>query len=81
MARHETRSLFDEPAEELAAAGVDAPLAERMRPRSLDEFVGQADVVGEKSLLGMRTRPAQHASCRPSFSGARPGPVRRPSPG
>ena len=23
-----------------------------MRPRSLDEFVGQADVVGEKSLLG-----------------------------
>jgi putative ATPase len=24
-----------------------------MRPRSLDEFVGQADVVGEKSLLGV----------------------------
>jgi putative ATPase len=53
MARHETRSLFDEPVEEIAAAGADAPLAERMRPRSLDEFVGQADVVGEKSLLGM----------------------------
>ena len=53
MARHETRSFFDEPAEELAAAGADAPLAERMRPHSLDEFVGQADVVGEKSLLGL----------------------------
>ena len=52
MARHETRSLFDEPAEEVAVAGADAPLAERMRPRSLEEFVGQADVVGEKSLLG-----------------------------
>ena len=53
MARHETRSLFDEPADEPALAGADAPLAERMRPRSLDEFVGQADVVGEKSLLGL----------------------------
>jgi putative ATPase len=53
MARHETRSLFDEPTDEPAAAGPDAPLAERMRPRSLDEFVGQAEVVGEKSLLGL----------------------------
>ncbi len=52
MARHETRSLFDEPTEDLVEASADAPLAERMRPRSLDEFVGQADVVGEKSLLG-----------------------------
>jgi len=53
MARHETRSLFEEPALELEAARADAPLAERMRPRKLEEFVGQADVVGEKSLLGM----------------------------
>jgi putative ATPase len=52
MARHETRSLFDEPPDDLVEASADAPLAERMRPRSLDEFVGQADVVGEKSLLG-----------------------------
>ncbi len=29
----------------------DAPLAERMRPRTLDEFVGQAHVVGEGKLL------------------------------
>jgi putative ATPase len=30
---------------------VDAPLAERMRPRSLDEFVGQGHLVGERRLL------------------------------
>ncbi|HEV3163895.1 MAG TPA: replication-associated recombination protein A [Isosphaeraceae bacterium] len=29
----------------------DAPLAERMRPRSLDEFVGQAHLVGAGSVL------------------------------
>ena len=29
----------------------NAPLAERMRPRKLDEFVGQSDVIGENSLL------------------------------
>jgi len=51
MARHETRSLFEEPALELEAARADAPLAERMRPRTLDEFVGQSDAVGENSLL------------------------------
>ena len=27
------------------------PLSERMRPRSLDEFLGQADVVGKNTLL------------------------------
>jgi len=30
---------------------VDAPLAERMRPRSLEEFVGQAHLLGEHRLL------------------------------
>jgi putative ATPase len=29
----------------------EAPLADRMRPEALDEFVGQADVVGEGSAL------------------------------
>ncbi|MHC4923556.1 MAG: recombination factor protein RarA, partial [Planctomycetota bacterium] len=33
------------------AAAVDAPLAERMRPRSLDEVVGQDRVLGSGSLL------------------------------
>ena len=67
-----TRSLFDEPADELAAAGADAPLAERMRPRSLDEFVGQADVVGEKSLLGSALgRPERQAAIAHSLGTAR----------
>jgi putative ATPase len=35
-------SLFGEP---------DAPLAARMRPRSLEEFVGQGDIVGEGRAL------------------------------
>jgi putative ATPase len=35
-------SLFGEP---------DAPLAARMRPRSLEEFVGQTDIVGEGRAL------------------------------
>lgn len=49
-------SLFDdEPtsAEAAAPPAVDpgAPLAARMRPRTLDEFVGQAHIVGEGTLL------------------------------
>ena len=56
MARHVTQSLFDDPVEEPAIAGADAPLAERMRPRSLDEFVGQANVIGENTLLGTALR-------------------------
>jgi putative ATPase len=31
--------------------GADAPLAARMRPRTLDEFVGQQDAVGPGSML------------------------------
>jgi putative ATPase len=49
-------SLFDDeptPAEVAAPAAIDpgAPLAARMRPRTLDEFVGQAHIVGEGTLL------------------------------
>jgi len=48
-------SLFDglaAPApEESGAPDASAPLAERMRPRSLDEFVGQEKLVGEGRLL------------------------------
>ncbi len=33
------------------AASPDAPLAERVRPRTLDEFVGQRDIVGPGTLL------------------------------
>ena len=55
MPREATASLFDEP-DEPPPAAADAPLAERMRPRRLDEFVGQSAVVGEKSLLGSAIR-------------------------
>ena len=48
-----SRSLFDEPAGETRAAA-DTPLAERMRPRSFDELVGQDELVG-------RGRPLRQA--------------------
>jgi putative ATPase len=46
MARETTGSLFDDPSGSPAA-----PLAERMRPRSLAEFVGQSHLVGEGAPL------------------------------
>ncbi len=45
-------SLFDEP--ELSATNAPhatAPLAERMRPRTLDEFIGQEQILAEGKLL------------------------------
>ena len=60
MPRETTGNLFDEP-EEPATVLPDAPLAERMRPRGLDEFVGQAQIIGEKSLLGTILRRGQTA--------------------
>ena len=50
MPRETTGSLFDEPEEE-PASDPDAPLAERMRPRSMEEYVGQAHLVGEGRLV------------------------------
>jgi putative ATPase len=49
-------SLFGAPAgaddvDRLHEARPDAPLAARMRPRSLDEVVGQAELLGEGSVL------------------------------
>jgi len=41
-------TLFDEPA---AAAREDVPLAARMRPRDLDEFVGQEHILGPGTWL------------------------------
>ncbi len=44
--------LFDDgPAPGTASPSRSAPLAERMRPRSLDEFIGQEQVVGHGRLL------------------------------
>jgi putative ATPase len=39
-------SLFDDPEHDPDASAASTPLAERMRPRSLDEFVGQEPLLG-----------------------------------
>src|SRR5687768_2099626 len=43
--------LFDEPEGSLAESDASAPLAARMRPRSLDTFVGQEHLVGQGRIL------------------------------
>ena len=44
-------------ARETSPAIADAPLAERMRPRSLDEIVGQAALVGPEGTLRRLLHP------------------------
>src|SRR5687768_12055825 len=51
MPRQATENLFPEPKESTTTAALTAPLAERMRPQSLDEFVGQSHLVGEGRIL------------------------------
>ncbi len=49
-----SENLFDNPAESAASAQrvrADAPLAERMRPRALEEIVGQSQLVGPDGAL------------------------------
>lgn len=41
----------------------NSPLSERMRPRSLDEFVGQKHIVGEDSLLRRAIKINRLGSC------------------
>ena len=41
----------------------NAPLAERMRPRTLDEFVGQKHIVGEDTLLRRAIKINRLGSC------------------
>ena len=43
-------SLFD-PSNEYSPAPAMAPLADRMRPRSLEDYVGQTHLLGEGKLL------------------------------
>ena len=50
MARPTTQNLFAEP-QESAVVGDSAPLADRMRPQVLSEFVGQRHLVGEGRIL------------------------------
>ncbi|WP_169976873.1 replication-associated recombination protein A [Tautonia rosea] len=52
MPREQTQSLFDEPDDDdTDAVDPNAPLADRMRPRSLDEFVGQEHLIGPGKML------------------------------
>jgi putative ATPase len=46
----DVQDLFDE-AQDIEAANTAAPLATRMRPRSLEEFVGQEHILGPGKLL------------------------------
>lgn len=47
-----SRSLFgDPPAEPAPPPPADAPLADRMRPRTIEEFVGQSHLVGPDKLV------------------------------
>jgi putative ATPase len=44
-------TMTNAPTGAMTGAGTDAPLAERMRPRTLAEFVGQQQLVGEGRVL------------------------------
>jgi putative ATPase len=58
-----SQTLFDDMGAQPGTPGT-APLAERMRPRSLDEFVGQNHLVGEDRIL---RRLVQSGSKLPSL--------------
>src|SRR6185436_6444230 len=54
MPRRSSTTLFPEMSEisgDQAGSNISAPLAERMRPRELSEFVGQEHLVGEGRVL------------------------------
>src|SRR3990172_3625300 len=70
--RPRARDMFAQAAERRAAG--QAPLAARMRPQTLDEFVGQEHIVGEGRLL----RKAIEAGQPPSIFLS--GPPRPPPP-
>ena len=53
------QNLFDARREELTEQ--EAPLAARMRPRTLDEFIGQEHIVGPGACCGAPSRPISSA--------------------
>jgi putative ATPase len=55
-----TKSLFPEPEEMPVSA--DAPLAERLRPRTLDEIVGQEHLIGKGKVLRLMVEQDQLTS-------------------
>jgi hypothetical protein len=58
--------LFSEEDVDLALTNASAPLATRMRPRSLDEFVGQEHILGPGKLLPLANRVSSRTTL--SFS-------------
>lgn len=51
MSYRQPQSLFADSEETSGSANIYAPLADRMRPRTLSEFVGQDHLVGEGRIL------------------------------
>ena len=51
MPRTDSKGLFDDLEGPSGRPAPDAPLADRMRPRTLDEFVGQGHLVGPGRLI------------------------------
>jgi len=78
--------LFASAAQAVRAQG--APLAERMRPRTLDEYVGQPDILAPGKILRrwvdeeLARKAAEAARARQAESGASPdeAPLPRPKP-
>ncbi len=60
MSKREARSLFEE--QEAAAAAKHQPLAVRMRPRRLSEYVGQSHLLGPDQLLARMIRASRLGS-------------------
>lgn len=52
--------------ETLFSSNVKKPLADRLRPRSLDEVVGQDNIIGENAPLGRMLKAKRF---RPLFCG------------
>ena len=67
--------LFESAKEEMQRR--EAPLATRMRPLTLQEFVGQKDVVGEGTYL---RRAIEEDKLQTAISGDLPARVRPPWP-
>gem|GEM_PF-1968698 len=49
--RHANMNLFENHRQQITAS--EATLADRLRPRHLDEFIGQEYILGQGRLLGI----------------------------
>jgi len=58
----EQNSIFD-PSGSSETQGFEAPLAERMRPRTIDEYVGQSHILGEGKPLRLMLESGKVPSC------------------